>query len=215
MRQTVAAAFEAMMLLRCAQPGPGRAGVTGTTGSRWPKDVFAEFSRPAPANRLVALLAALGHPGMLETRTVGIRWRRSIYQVGLAPQDRVAAGPILAYGWRAGLRLLLQAPGGYLAPHRRRQREQVAVAAWRAAQLAAGYRRRKVDPGLYIGDSDTVVLLVRAARLLDLEVTVQRRTGCHLLRVSEPALALLTVTGNGRNPESRLPQRLAVLRGER
>lgn len=196
--QRITAAFEATMLIRCTRPGPSGRRPNETAPPRQPGDavvahrpdgVFVEFSRLDAADRLVSVLDRLGHPATRRIRIAGIRERRNIHQVVLTPTARMAVDPVLREGWRLGIALLCDTPGGYLTPRRRRHRGELAAAAWRAAVLAAGYRRRRGARGLYIGDHDTVAVLVRAARVLDLAVTAHRRSGCHLVQVPEPGSA--------------------------
>ncbi len=188
----ITAAFEATMLIRCTQPGSGRGGPTRAVGPRWPEEVFVEFSRRDAAERLLALLEQLGFAAGLRIRTAGIREQLPIYQIVPRPNDRDAVDPVLRHGWRLGRALLCESPGAYLTPRRRRHRDHLAVAAWRATALAAGYKRRRGYEGFYIGDSDTIAVLVRAGRVLDLSVTAQRRSGCHLLQVPTAGQALVS-----------------------
>ncbi|WP_213455175.1 hypothetical protein [Rhizomonospora bruguierae] len=182
----VTAAFEATMLMRCAQPGTGRGGPTRAPQVHRPAGVLVEFSRHEAADRLVALLHRLGCPATPRVARTGIREQRPIYQISLAPDDQAALVPVLHDSWRTGLALLSDPPGRYLAPRRRRHRDDLAAAAWRAAVLAAGSQRRQGKRGFYIADNDTMAVLVRAGRVLHLTVTAQRRAGCHLVRIGEP-----------------------------
>lgn len=192
--RAVTAAFETTMLLRCTRPGQSRGSSIRTVPSRPLNEVLVEFNRPDAVERLEALLDRLGYPATHRVRAAGIRERRPIYQVMLSPNSQRALAPILRDGWRSGLNLLND-PNRYLSPRRRRHREHVSVAAWRAALLAAGHKRRG-DRGIYIGDHETMAVLVRAGRVLDLAVTAQRRPGCYLVRLAEPHLQRVIV-GNG------------------
>ncbi|HEX5597789.1 MAG TPA: hypothetical protein VFX61_17515 [Micromonosporaceae bacterium] len=200
--QRITAAFEAVMLVRCAQPGSSRGGPVPAPWSRRLDEVLVEFSRLEAAQRLLILLGRLGYPATQRVRSAGIREQHPIYQIVLATEVHREVDLLLHNGWRSG-RALLVDPPGYLTPRRCRHRDHLAVAAWRAATLAAGHKRQRGGRGFYIGDGDTMTVLVRAGRVLDINVTAQRRYGCHLVQLPETGSGTLrTAAEPGRQPSS-------------
>jgi hypothetical protein len=181
------AAFESACLIRCAdlslQPGR-RAAVE-------PPAALAEFDSQDAASRLTALLTSLGCAASREVRTGGGRRRYTLQRIEVPEAQRGPARRMMAAAWRQGrLALLSTEPLGPTSP-RNTQRRTLARAAWRAALLAGGRRRRGGLIWVRVGDHETAALLVRAARLLDVTAEVTARPGCILVAVPAAAPALL------------------------
>jgi hypothetical protein len=169
------------VLVRCTGVGAGRArawrGVRARSGGRHAG--LAEFSRPAPASRLVELLRSAGFPARVDTYTAGTRHRYDIHRV--VTPDR-AVDVYLREAWRDGYDALCGRPERHLTAWQRQRAERLATAAWRAALLVTGPTRTR-SPGLRVPDVDTATALVRAGRLLDLPASVGTRPGGQLLLV--------------------------------
>jgi len=181
-----AAAFEAVMMLRCTAPIAARRRVTSAQlDHRMVPDasgVLNEFNQPAPAYRLVRLLAVLDIGSRVEARLHGGRHRFQVYRVIVSPSD----GPILRRlfdeAWRSGFLLLCRVSDRSLPRWQQHDRRVLAVTAWRAALMAAG-RRRSANLALRLADPDTTSVLVNGARIMGVHTQAQARSGCHLLSV--------------------------------
>jgi hypothetical protein len=172
--RTLPAAFESACLLRCAAT---------------PADpVLAEFDHRDAADRLASLLTGLGCAADQETRTGGGRRRYDLHRV-LVPQPR-PTGRMLAAAWRQGRQALLSTETLGASSPRHTQRLTLAHAAWRAAMLAGGRRRRGDLLWVRLGDQEMAAVLVRAARLIGVSTEVSRRPGCFMVAV--PARAALS-----------------------
>lgn len=175
----VVAGFEIGMLLRCARTGghgPGGHGRGAPTGT-------VEFSRAEAASRLVTLLDRLGCPARRDDYAAGGRHRYTLHRVTCAE----LAAPELVQGWCAGYRRLC-APAPYLSAPQRQHRADLATAAWRAALLVGGVRGRGGPLAVRVAEAELAVVLVRAARVLDVGVTLRGGGVRHLVEV-EPGPA--------------------------
>lgn len=169
---TVAAGFEIGMLLRCARTGSGRYEHSAAAAST------VEFGRAAAAERLVALLGQLGVAARGDEFAAGVRHRYTVHRVVCADLD----APLLGRSWVEGYRRLCT-PDGYRTPMQVRLRAALAVAAWRAAMLAGNVRARGGKLAVRVSDADTALVLVRAARLLGVPVSLRGSAGRHLVEV--------------------------------
>lgn len=169
----VAAGFEIGMLLRCARTGSGRHGSSAASSP-------IEFSRPGAAERLVRLLTGLGIDARQVEYAAGMRHRYTVYRVVCPDLDTAA----LARAWCVGYRRLC-APEQYRTRRQRRERAALAAAAWRAAVLAGGLRGCRGPLAIRVTHVDLVMVLVRAARILNVNVGLRTTSGCHLVEVTD------------------------------
>lgn len=169
---TVAAGFEIGMLLRCARTGSGRYEHGAAPA------ISVEFGRGAAAQRLVTLLDGLGMAARVDEFAAGGRHRYTVHRVVCADLD----SPALGRSWVEGYRRLCT-QDGYRTPMQARLRAALAVAAWRAAMLAGNVRARGGNLAVRVSDSDTALVLVRAARLLGVPVALRGSAGRHLVEV--------------------------------
>ncbi|MFF5290325.1 hypothetical protein [Paractinoplanes globisporus] len=171
------AAFEAACLVRCAfaQGRPAAA---------------IEFDREDAAGRLTSLLTRLGVAAEREVQTGGGRRRYDLQRVLVPEPQRLATERMMAAAWRQGRQALLGNETLGASSPRHAQRVTLAHAAWRAALLAGGRRRRGDLTSVRLGDHEIAAILVRAARLLDVSPEVSRRPGCFMVAV--PAGAVLS-----------------------
>jgi hypothetical protein len=185
------AAFEAACLLHCADvsaAGRRRAEPpTPTTGA-------AEFDQPPAATRLTWLLTALGYDATQERISGGGRRQYHLQRVVLPDPQRIPADRMLGTAWRQGRLVLLQAETLGASALRHAQRATLAHAAWRAALLAGGRRRRADMVGVSLGDQDMSAVLVRAARLVGVTAEVTRRPGCLIVAIPPAAASYLMAT---------------------
>lgn len=174
--------FEAAVLVRC----------TGITSPRYPRTsrpvppppaVFAEFSDPAPADRLATLLRLTGVPASRNEVCAGGRRRYLLQRVDVPDRVRPGARLRLDDAWHEGWEALLSTAATGSSSPQRSYRAALSAAAWRAALLAAGRRPRSESFGVRVSDRDTATLLLRAARVLGVPATMLSRTGCWLLTV--------------------------------
>lgn len=157
-------------------------------------EALAEFDREDPAERLELLLTGLGCRAWRDSRSGGERRRYSVERVLVHESQRHATSRMLDAAWRQGRQALLGAePLGASSP-RHTQRLALAQAAWRAAMLAAGHRRRRHVLSVMIKDQEIAGVLVRAARLLGVTAEVTRRSGCVVVTVPADAADLLPAT---------------------
>lgn len=182
-----AAAFEAVMLIRCAAPitTTRRRLLEETPATRLSVDVegvLVEFGQPAAAHRMARLLAVLGIDAEVETRWAGGRHRYEIYRVRVNSGHADLVRTVLEDAWRAGYGVLCRFPEQYLTRWQQRDRVAFATGAWRAALLAAG-RRKSTTLALRIAESETTAVLVRAAQVLGIQTLTQSRTGYQLVVV--------------------------------
>jgi hypothetical protein len=173
----VAAGFEIGMLVRCARSG--RCGRVAGPESSAPESGAVEFSGPKAAARLVTLLDRLGCAAQRDDYTAGGRHRYTVHRVTCAD----LGGPELVQGWCAGYRRLC-APASYLSAPQRQHRADLAGAAWRAALLVGGIRGRGGPLAVRVAEPDLAVALVRAARVLDVAVTLRSVGVRHLVEVA-------------------------------
>lgn len=196
-----AAAFEAVMMMRCTAPIAAKRRVTSTQpGYRSAPDasgVLNEFNRPAAAYRLVRLLAALDIDARVEARFDGGRHRYEVYRVIVSPGDGATLRSLLDEAWRSGYLLLCRTSDRSLPRWQQRDRRALALAAWRAAMMAAG-RRRSATLTLRLADPDSMSVLVNGARTMGVHTRAQTRSGYQLLSVS---------------PDSRFEQLFAAVGG--
>ncbi|MFI5890190.1 hypothetical protein ACIA5D_08715 [Actinoplanes sp. NPDC051513] len=170
-------AFEAACLVRCAV-------AQGQPAS------MIEFDREDAAGRLTSLFTRLGCAAEHEVHTGGGRRRYDLQRVLVPETQRRAADRMVAAAWRQGRRALLSTETLGSSSPRHTQRVTLAHAAWRAALLAGGRRRRGELMSVRLGDHEMAAVLVRAARLLDVSPEVSRRPGCFMVAV--PAGAVLS-----------------------
>lgn len=182
-------AFESACLVECVdssraqrQPWPAPAPQVGAA--------LAEFDREDAADRLVYLLDGLGCTASRESRTGGGRRRYEVQRVVVAEPQRLATSRLLAAAWRQGRQALLSTEQLGASSPRHVQRLILAQAAWRAALLAAGQRRRGHLLWVTLRDQEIAAVLVRAARLLGVTAEVARRPGCLVVTVAADAAAL-------------------------
>ncbi|MEV6347879.1 hypothetical protein [Actinoplanes sp. NPDC051851] len=199
------AAFESAFLIRCAgatrlagqRCRPLVAAAAGPRNTVAARTGLVEFDREEAAARLAALLTGLGFTAGLEAHDGGGQRRYRVHRVAVPGPDRPVVNRTMAAAWQQG-RATLHATGpvGTSSP-RHVQRTALARAAWRAASLGCGRVRRRDLIGLRLGDQDLAALLVRAARVLGVPTTVERRSGCLVLTIP-PEGAHLLVPGRGR-----------------
>lgn len=164
----VTAGFEIGMLLRCARTGSGRHGRT-----------VMEFSREGAATRLTALLTGLSLDAHRDEYAAG-GWHR--YEVHRVMSTGLSDWP-LSRAWAAGYERLCGGTG-YQSTRQRQHRIELAEAAWRAAVLCGGTRRRGGPLAVRVSDADLGLILVRAARLLDAPVNLRSVGGRHIVEVT-------------------------------
>ena len=169
-------AFEAACLVRCAF-AQGR-----------PQAVI-EFDRGDAAGRLTSLLTRLGVAAAHEVQTGGGRRRYDLQRVRVPEMQRAATGRMMAAAWRQGRQALLGNETLGASSPRHAQRVTLAHAAWRAALLAGGRRKRGALMSVRLGDQEMAAVLVRAARLLDVATEVSRRPGCFMVAVPAGVLS--------------------------
>jgi hypothetical protein len=181
-----ATAFEAVTMMRCTAPIAARRRVTSPQAGYRPAldagGVLNEFNQPAPAHRLVRLLAALDIGSRVEARLDGGRHRYQVYRVIVSPGAGPGLRSVLDEAWRSGYLLLCRSSDRSLPRWQRLDRRDLAVVAWRAALMAAG-RRRSAALTLRLADPDTTSVLVNGARVLGVHTRAQARSGYHLLSV--------------------------------
>lgn len=170
------AAFEASCLVRCAvahgQPA-----------------AMIEFDREDAAGRLTSLLTRLGCAAAHEVHSGGGRRRYDLQRVLVPETQRLATARMTAAAWRQGRQALLSAETLGSSSPRHAQRVTLAHAAWRAALLAGGRRRRGELMSVRLSDHEMAAILVRAARLLDVAPEVSRRPGCFMVAVPAGVLS--------------------------
>ena len=177
-RDSVVAAFEAAMLVRCTA---GRA--AGRDDLPWAEattEAVVEFSQAPAAQRMAYLLREAGTRVREDTYVAGNRHRYVVHRV-VTP---AAASERLDDAWRSGYRELCGKAGGYLSHRQRWHCARLAAAAWRAALLAAG-RAKLPLLGVRVADMDTAAVLVRASRFLNVPVALLNRPGGPLLTMPD------------------------------
>lgn len=188
-------------MMRCTAPIVARRRVTSDQlGYRSMPDasgVLNEFNRAAAAYRLVRLLGTLDIEARVERSFEGGRHRYEVYRVIVSPGSGNALRAVLDEAWRTGYLQLCRGGDRAMARWQQRDRRALAVAAWRAALMAAG-RRRSGGLALRLADPDTTSVLVNAARAMGVHTRAQTRPGYQLLSVS---------------PDSQYEQLLAVASG--
>lgn len=165
----VTAGFEIGMLLRCARTGSGRHGRT-----------VMEFSRKAAASRLTTLLDGLTLDAHRHEYVAG-GWHR--YEVHRVVSTGLSDWP-LSRAWSAGYERLCDI-SPYQSGRQRQHRAELAQAAWRAAVLCGGTRRRGGPLAVRVSDADLGQILVRAARVLDAPVSLRSAAGRHIIEVTQ------------------------------
>ncbi|WP_433293541.1 hypothetical protein ACQP2F_30865 [Actinoplanes sp. CA-030573] len=173
------AAFESACLLRCADVRPAARQRTAPLIG----DTVAEFDHGDAATRLTLLLTGLGCAADRESRTGGGRRRYDLHRVLVPGAQRMAVARMTAAAWRQGRQALLSAEALGASSRRHAQRVTLAHAAWRAALLAGGRRRRGDLLWVRTGDQEMAAMLVRAARLIGEDTEVSRRPGCFMVAV--------------------------------
>jgi hypothetical protein len=170
-REALPAAFEAACLLLC----------TSTQEGGQPPGIVAEFNSAVAAGRLAHLLDRLGVPTVSQSLTGGLRRRHELFRLHTA--EPAILSVLVSGGWRQGRGILLDpSPAGATAP-RQALRVPLAVAAWRAALLAAGRHVQTHILGVRLRDAELAAVLVRSAHLLDAAATVAPRPGCLLVTI--------------------------------
>jgi hypothetical protein len=164
------AAFEVACLLRCAV-------AQGQPAS------MIEFDREDAAGRLTSLLTRLGCAAEREVHTGGGRRRYDLQRVLIPEAQHRATARMVAAAWRQGRQALLSTETLGSSSPRHAQRVTLAHAAWRAALLAGGRRRRGELTSVRLGDHEMAAVLVRAARVLDVSPEVSRRPGCFMVAI--------------------------------
>ncbi|MQA25531.1 MAG: hypothetical protein GEU94_08670 [Micromonosporaceae bacterium] len=181
------AAFEAVMMMRCTAPIAARRRVTSEQpGPRMVPEMtglLSEFNQAQPAYRLARLLTSLEVEARVDKRSDGGRHRYELYRVMVSPGSGTALRRVLEAAWRAGHMLLCRTADRALPRWQQRDRRALAVAAWRAALMAAG-RRRSASLALRLADPDTTLVLVNAARTLGVQTRAVTRPGYQLLSLS-------------------------------
>ena len=170
------AAFEAACLVHCAY-------VQGRPAA------VIEFDRGDAAGRLTSLLTRLGVAAAHEVQTGGGRRRYDLQRVHVPEMQRAGTGRMMAAAWRQGRQALLGNETLGASSPRHAQRVTLAHAAWRAALLAGGRRKRGDLMSVRLGDHEMAAVLVRAARLLDVATEVSRRPGCFMVAVPAGVLS--------------------------
>jgi hypothetical protein len=168
----VVSGFEVAVLLRCARTGSGRYGRAAAGASA------VELSRAAAADRLVLLLSALGLPAHRDQFAAGGWHRYTVHRVHCPDLDSA----LLERVWCAGYQKLCD-PNAYQSVRQRRQRGELAAAAWRAAVLVGGLRSRGGPLAVRVTEPDLALVLVRAARVLGAPVDLRTVGGRHLVEV--------------------------------
>jgi hypothetical protein len=157
-------------------------------------EALAEFDREDAADRLVYLLDGLGCEAAREVRIGGGRRRYEVQRVLVTEAQRLATSRMLEAAWRQGRQALLGTEQLGASSPRHVQRLTLAQAAWRAALLAAGQRRRGHLLWVTLRDQEIAAVLVRAARLLGVTAEVARRPGCLVVTVAAEEAAALPAT---------------------
>lgn len=200
------AAFESACLIRCAGVRPASNTPAGRRRPEWEAAPTIEFDETDAANRLSTLLLGLGCGATREVRTGGGRWRYDVQRVQVAETQRPAVTRMMAAAWRQGRTALLGTEPLGASSRRAAQRVSLAHAAWRAALLAGGRRRRGDLLWVRLGDQELATVLVRAARLLGVPTEVSRRPGCYTVAVpagfGAETVAGLTVSSPEAAPSS-------------
>jgi hypothetical protein len=88
----------------------------------------------------------------------------------------------LSRAWATGYERLCGSTG-YQSARQRQHRADLAEAAWRAAVLCGGTRRRGGPLAVRVSDADLGLILVRAARVLDAPVSLRSVAGRHVVEV--------------------------------
>jgi hypothetical protein len=175
----VAAGFEIGMLLRCARTGSGRHERNATSSTA------VEFSRAGAADRLTVLLTDLGLATRQDEYAAGGWHRYQVYRVVCVGLEDWP----LRRAWQTGYGRLCAGPE-YRSSRQRRHRGDLAEAAWRAAVLCGGLRRRGGPLAVRVRDAELALVLVRAARVLDAPVNLRTAGGQHLVEVTGGAADL-------------------------
>jgi hypothetical protein len=170
---TVVAGFEIGMLLRCVRTVSGRHEPQGTVSTS------VELSRVGAAARLVTLFTVLGMPARQDSYTAGGWHRYTVHRVLCPDVDHLG----LTSAWCTGYRQLCATEGSRSA-RQRRHRDDLAAAAWRAALLTGGLRIRCGPLAVRVTDPELAVILVRAARVLNTQVTLRSAGGRCLVEVT-------------------------------
>jgi hypothetical protein len=165
----VAAGFEIGMLLRCARTGSGRHGRT-----------VMEFSREDAARRLTTLLDSLALDAHRDEFAAG-GWHQ--YTLHRVVSTGLSEWP-LGRAWACGFERLC-GNAGYQSARQRQLRADLAEAAWRAAVLSGGTRRRGGPLAVRVTDADLGLILVRAARVLDAPVSLRSVGSRHIVEVTK------------------------------
>ncbi|GAB1692115.1 hypothetical protein [Krasilnikovia sp. M28-CT-15] len=196
-------AFESACLIQCADTSrlPGRRRPEwrdALVGAPAADPALAEFDQPDAAVRLATLLTGLGCTVDVERHSGGGRRRFHVHRVVMPELQQSAASLMMAAAWRQGRLALLRNETLGSSARANARRATLAQAAWRAALLAAGRRRRAGLLGVRLGDPEMAAVLVRAARLMGVTAQMTSRPGC--LQVTVPAditLLLPPVTAVG------------------
>jgi hypothetical protein len=186
-------AFESACLVECVdttrpqrQPLPAPVPQAG--------EAVAEFDREDAADRLVYLLEGLGCEAAREIRIGGGRRRYEVHRVLVPESQRLATSRMLSAARRQGRQALLGTEQLGASSPRHVQRVTLAQAAWRAALLAAGQRRRGHLLWVTLRDQEIAAVLVRAARLMGVNAEVARRPGCLVVTVAADEATALPAT---------------------
>jgi len=210
-------AFEATCLVRCANlttppPAPRRPKAHAATVQPGLEPALAEFSQQEAALRLTSLLTDLGWTASCEVHVGGGVRRYQVYRVLVPEEQNAAAERMMTTGWQWGRNQLLATdPASATARHHAR-RVTLARAAWQAAMLAGGSRRRAGAMRICLADQEMAGILVRGTCLIGVAGELTRRPGCFVVAVSNAAVPLLTTSRL--QPAIPVPAR-AALRGRR
>lgn len=188
---TFVTAFEAVCLVRCArpavQPETRRPRLASHSPVTPPAAAVAEFDREDAAQRLVRLLADLGYTARAQERDGGGVRRYAVQQVLVEEADRAAVNRMMVASWQRGRqRLLGTDPLGHSSPHHA-HRVVLARAAWNAGLLVGRLRPRHSLLRVGLAEPDMVAVLVRAARLVGVDSSVSKRSGCFVIAVPNAA----------------------------
>lgn len=152
---------------------------------------IAEFDSREPANRFrAAVRMHLDERARLDVAGRGIRhqhWTYSVCAGGVAPQ-RVAAA--LNEAWHCGVRILTDLRPISPTSPRSRQRQDLALAAWRGLILAGRPVQAKEGLRLRLPNTELASIAVRAARLLEVPAKMRHQPPLPVVGIDDTFTAL-------------------------